>query len=38
MSIESLIMMIVVIGGYALGAFLLLSKVFNAQKAREAKK
>ncbi len=31
-------MMIVVIGGYAVGAFLLLSKVFNAQQARGNKK
>lgn len=34
MSTESLIMMIVIIGGYAVGAFVLLSKVFNAQKKR----
>lgn len=34
MSIESMIMMIVIVGGYFLGAVLLLNKVFNAQKAR----
>jgi hypothetical protein len=34
MTTESLIMMIVIVGGYAIGAFVLLSKVFNAQKAR----
>jgi hypothetical protein len=38
MTMESLTMMIVIVGGYFLGAFVLLSKVFNAQKARDAKK
>lgn len=38
MTTEALIMMIVIVGGYAIGAFVLLSKVFNAQRARDAEK
>lgn len=38
MSTESVIMMIVVLGGYVFGAFFLLSKVFKAQQTRDAKK
>jgi hypothetical protein len=35
MSTESVIMMIAVIGGYAVGAYLLLSKVFKAQQEKD---
>jgi hypothetical protein len=37
MSTQSVIMMIVVLGGYAAGAFFLMSKVFSAQQARQGK-
>jgi hypothetical protein len=37
MSTESLIMMIVVLGGYTVGAYVLLSKVFKAQQEKESR-
>ncbi len=34
MSVEATIMMIVILGGYGLGAFFLMSKVFKSQNTR----
>lgn len=34
MSGESVIMMVITIGGYALGAYLLLNKVYKSQKTK----
>lgn len=36
MSTASIIMMIVTIGGYALGAFFLLNKVFKSQQVKNS--